>query len=256
MDSLRQLATVVQDYMKFQCGSFPMGNPDSPLFTGYDLSKRIESTESVQITDDFLMSYVMNRAIGVGYGPEHNELFTRSNFDGTRDDSALYDLMQQFLGRPGIRGKVGRCIQLTGSHSGDGTIRLNPVIPPSTSQSTNTWRWDMLRTMIHEFLHHLSHPGFNAKAQKIGHGQIIDEGFVDMITAIVFRQLVGEITKKPDLTGRFLPLQGPILPPPTWQLKTQYGEAGQGADKITKVVGQDRAYAAFFLGSTQHAGLK
>ncbi|MFC5823065.1 hypothetical protein [Nonomuraea insulae] len=255
MDWFKEQATHVQDYVKFECGPYPLANPDSGLLTGYELSTHLESTEAVQLNDRRLLGYLLNRAQVVGYGSAYGKPFATADFDGLRDEDALYDLMGELLRKPGMRDKVGRCLQLTGSHSSDGTIRMNPVIPPETSIGRTELRWNQLRTLIHEFLHHLSHPDFNDKADTIGHGQIIDEGFVDMITAIIFRQLADEIGKKPEMAERFLRIKEPAKPSAR-QLTTGYAEAGKGADQITGKIGQDRAYAGFFLGATKFLGFK
>ncbi|MFI7134634.1 hypothetical protein ACIBQ1_53835 [Nonomuraea sp. NPDC050153] len=253
LDRLRELAGFLQEYMKFSCGPYILANPDGPYNTGYELSKRVESSESVQLTDELLLSYAMNVANFLGYAPEFGRRFIEAGFDGVRDANVLRGLMKELLADPRTSEKVTRLTQLSGLHFGGGAVRLNPLIP--RDQDRIEARWNHLRTMIHEFLHALTHPGFAAKADQIGQGQIIREGFVDMFAAIIFRQLSGDIQADPELAKRFMGDLGAVRPATGDQGKTGYGDSGKKAESVLELVGLQRASAGLLLGDTESVGL-
>ncbi|MGW3349825.1 hypothetical protein ACWDA3_41565 [Nonomuraea rubra] len=253
IERLRELAGHLQEYVKFSCGPYILANPDGPYFTGYDLSKRVESSESVQLNDELLLSYAMNVASYLGYAPEFGQRFVTAGFDGVRDANVLRSLMKELLTDTRTSEKVARLTRLSGLHFGGGTVRLNPLIP--RNQDRIEARWNHLRTMIHEFVHVLTHPNFAAKADQIGQGQIIREGFVDLFAAVIFRQLSGDIQAHPELAGRFLADLGTFKPPTGDQMTTRYGDSGKKAESVLELVGLPNVSAALVLGNTGSIGL-
>ncbi len=115
-------------------------------------------------------------------------------------------------------------------------------------------RWGIIDTLSHEVLHALSHPKFSK--QKVGLGQIIREGFTEVLGVQLFNDHIVPKAKK-EAPFKSSMEQGhssaPCGDPP--KAKIGYKPAGPAAERIRKMVGDKNFRAAYFLGAVDKVGL-
>ncbi len=114
--------------------------------------------------------------------------------------------------------------------------------------------WDAFQTFIHEYLHTLAHPDYEAYADTFGYDapeyNTLMEGVDSLLTEIAWRQVSGRASA-PALRARVegaafaaLPWNAALVPPITNQRYPSYSQALALVD----VVGIRNLYAAYFLG--------
>ncbi|MFC4584845.1 hypothetical protein [Sphaerisporangium corydalis] len=260
IDRIRKLADFVQNYVALRVRPYADAWEDGPYFDGFRYSDRLQSTWVLPAGPDKQFGYLLNRAQRVGWDRAHGELLTKANYDGSRpgDQEALGGLIKEALRADEVLAKeVFILIKHTGAHTGGvGNISIQPVFPTDQWNGGKAdWRWRMIRTLVHELLHRLAHPAFTAKAEGIRHGQIIREGFVDLLTVDIYAKLWDEVQRSPSAASILLGGIDATTPPNRSFFEVGYGKAGESAATIRGLLSDDHVRAAFFLGATHLIGL-
>lgn len=258
-DHLRRIADFLQRFVAARLRPYADAWETGPYFDGFHYSQCLRSTWELPDGPAHRLNWLLNRAQAVGWDKDRGALLAKANYDGTRtgDRDALLRLLGKRLTTDAVLdGKLGDLVKLTAAHSrGEGHISIQPIFPSPAWGTKSDWRWRVIRTLVHELMHRLAHPDFTAKASEIRQGQIITEGFVDLLTVDVYTQLWKEVPQSK--TGAQVLLQGldTTRQPDASFFRIGYGGAGTAAAAIRDLVGDDNVRAAFFLGATHLIGL-
>ncbi|WP_285584998.1 hypothetical protein [Herbidospora sp. NBRC 101105] len=252
---IRRVANVIQDVVELAFGKFVLARPDSPYHSGFKYSDKIVSTTSRDVSPKALKNFLKNRSDVVG-NDKKLAVYEKANYDpGRREDVEARDaILDEMVKTSALRKKVVRAVQTNGAHSpGTGTIYVQPFI--STQGKKTDELWQQSRTMMHEFLHFLTHPQFRKVARSIDQRQVMIEGVTDLLTALMFRRFVDVVRQAPVLTP--IVLGGlPYAAPPEHLFQVGYRSAGTAAGQIFDEVGFENIEAAYFLGATTYIGVE
>ncbi|NAS23799.1 hypothetical protein GT755_19130 [Herbidospora sp. NEAU-GS84] len=252
---IRLVANVIQDVVELAFGKFVLARPDSPYHSGFKYSDKIVSTTSRDVSPKALKNFLKNRSDVVG-NDKNSAVYEKANYDpGRREDVEARDaILDEMVKSSALRKKVVRAVQTNGAHSpGTGTIYVQPFI--STQGKKTDELWQQSRTMMHEFLHFLTHPQFRKVAGSIDQRQVMIEGVTDLLTALMFRRFVDIVRQAPALTR--IVLGGlPFAAPPERLFQVGYRSAGTKAGQIFDEVGFENIEAAYFLGATTYIGVE
>jgi hypothetical protein len=112
--------------------------------------------------------------------------------------------------------------------------------------------WDMFQTLIHEYLHTLGHPAYNAFAESFGENSnqfnTLVEGVDSLLDEVVWSAIAPRVTEpalRADVEGPVYSLLSPITVAPA--SRRRYASYAQ-AVKLVNVIGIRNLYAAYFLG--------
>ncbi|MEV4457279.1 hypothetical protein [Microbispora sp. NPDC049633] len=259
LDHLRRIADYLQKYVARVLGPYADAREDGPYFDGFRYSERLQSTWELPAGPAQRLNWMTNRAQAVGWDKERGALLAKANYDGTRggDQETLRRVLRERLeSDESLSRRVDAMVKLTAAHSGgEGRISVQPIFPSAAWGTKADWRWRVIRTLAHELMHRLAHPDFTATAGRIRHGQIVSEGFVDLLALDVYTRLWGLVSQSSAATEVLLKGVGATKAPDGSFLKVGYGEAGTSAAAVRDLMGDDRVRAAFFLGATHLIGL-
>ncbi|MGP8102149.1 MAG: DUF4157 domain-containing protein [Candidatus Cybelea sp.] len=114
--------------------------------------------------------------------------------------------------------------------------------------------WDMFQTLIHEYLHTLAHPAYNAHADSFGRGSkqntTLVEGVDSLLDEIVWKAVLPHVNDqalRDDVEGPAYSKLSPFSSMPVPRRYPSYSEAV----KLVGVVGIRNLYAAYFLGDVK-----
>ena len=133
-----------------------------------------------------------------------------------------------------------------------------PKAPGGMSDAERLRRWRNWEVLVHEYIHTLAHPNFNAAANN----RILTEGFCELFTKDVLLHGGGIASAKANTdAGRRTEVEGGDVAGFEERFVPDYsaGEYQQylgHAETIESTVGTDAVRAAFFLGHVEHIGLK
>ena len=139
--------------------------------------------------------------------------------------------------------------------AGDGVVRVHPR-EEATPAATRRSRWDMFQTIIHEYLHTVTHPSYETVAEGIGGNQqsILIEGVTSLMTdkvwqAIYPAEIRANEALRASVEGSAMPFDAGVIPP-----ISHYDQIAQ-ARQIESRVGVEELKAAYFLGHTEVIGV-
>lgn len=126
------------------------------------------------------------------------------------------------------------------------------------SDAERNVRWRGFRTIVHEYLHQVTHPQFE-QAARLGKMdfRILIEGFTQMYTGRVLRPVLENLEGLPKLRKQ---VEGGKYPMPSPEVIGEFNNgdyAGhvEKAEAITEEIGENAAKAAYFQGHTEFLGL-
>jgi hypothetical protein len=116
--------------------------------------------------------------------------------------------------------------------------------------------WSMFQTMIHEYLHKITHPTFSTAARRLGRQreQVFTEGgtsyFDKRVWQSIFPQeIASNATLRQDIEGAAYPYDPAVIP-------AHHGYAQMGQfERISNQVGEENAKAAYFKGEVDKIGM-
>ncbi|WP_157555854.1 hypothetical protein [Herbidospora yilanensis] len=257
IDDIAKVAGFLQKWLKDRFGTFPLAAVDSLYHNGWTYEKQIVSTLSKPGDEPELLGWLMNRGQLVGWGKSYGAPFVTAHFDPARpqDREALQKIYTDLLGDSDFKKALTAVSKLTACCAkGQGKIMVQPLFPSTKVVSRVQFRWRQSRTLIHEFMHALTHQNLTEASRVIGEGQVLTEGLTDLLTAHFFAELVNEVRSNGEI--RQLILGGePFEEPAAKHLEVGYGTAGEKAKIIKALVGMDNLMAAYFLGAVKFIGL-
>lgn len=216
------------------------------------------------VTADERLSLLRNRAMGAGWDDSAGDsLFSRTNFDSDRDAADFEALITAMEADPIVRATLERQFRHTG-HLERPSLRVAISTEVSSGPSECTTRWHpkrgTIRTLCHELMHSLAHPGFIAAIpgsarfpSGVNFDQVLVEGFAEVLGVQLFNHLrtSGDAALLTSLTQGI----AGSCPAPTATALPAYGAAGANAETIRVQVGDQRFRAAYFHGQTALVGL-
>jgi hypothetical protein len=228
----------------------------SPYSSGWRYSAQLFSVTGTVPTHELRINYLLNRAEVVGREPASGgSIFERTHFESSRDSDALLPIVTTMEADPAIKAMVNRLIRHTGR-----TQRSPLRVGISTEwnlavASECVQRWQHIQTLSHELCHALVHPNFPPQASSIRFGQIIREGFTEVLGVQLYGHLRTKAAGDAAFKGRMeAGVAGtPCAAPPPGTIG--YGAAGPSAEAIRTKVGDDNFRAAYFLGAVNLVGL-
>jgi hypothetical protein len=228
----------------------------SPYASGWQYSGHLSSVTAMVPDRDQRIGYLLNRAEIVGREPAAGgSIFERANFESGRDAPALLALVTPMEADPATAAMVDRLIQHTGR-----TQHAPLQVGISTEWDLGAltecaMRWRHVMTLSHELCHALVHPNFPARAPSVRFGQIIREGFTEVLGIQLYRHLRQTAAGDPAFKARMEAgvAAAPCAAPPLGTIG--YGQAGANAETIRSTVGDDNFRAAYFLGAVNLVGL-
>ncbi len=143
-----------------------------------------------------------------------------------------------------------------------GGININPFIrdPSAGVDEIKRGRWDAFTIIIHEALHHLVHPNFQATYDQMNNDsmQILKEGFNDMFRHELWFD-TGQLKTRiadPSYNSKRATIEGVAGPYNSSVVfyHSEYPQITQAA-QIRSIIGDANAKAAYFLGHTELLGL-
>ena len=187
------------------------------------------------------------------------------NYDSTRarPDRAEHDRVRdRWLGRGG-RAKVRQMIRSWPAEAGSGTVFLQLRDP---AYQDRVGMWSLFTTLIHEFLHLVTHPNYDDAANAVGGGarDILVEGMDEHMKMQVWPAVRDRIASD---TGLRTTVEGPFAAAVANAAEYEAGsdidtrvskdhyDSMADADKIASTVGEPNVRAAYFMGHVEAIGL-
>jgi hypothetical protein len=223
-------------------------------------SANISSTVTIVPTTPLRINYLLNRAEIVGRQSQSGgAIFDNCNYDSSRpaDRAALLALVTTMEAISALQPVVDRLIQHTGRTT---PTPAGPQVRISTefdlgSMTECQARWSSIDTLTHELIHAMVHPSFPAAAATVGFGQIIREGFTEVLGVQLYQYVRARAGANATFKGQLeAGVSGAPCPVPA-AATIGYGQAGTNAEAIRARVGNDNFRAAYFLGALNLVGL-
>lgn len=150
---------------------------------------------------------------------------------------------------------ITRTIRSWPAEAGSGTVFVNSRMPTGTPQLQA--QWDLFTTLIHEFLHLVTHDNYNQAAQAVGGSaqQILIEGMTDHMRDQVWRGLLPGLAANNALRRRVEGLHYAAAPTPAAFVPHAFYTQMADAGAIVAQSGENNARAAYFMGRADLLGL-
>lgn len=136
--------------------------------------------------------------------------------------------------------------------AGNGQVQLQRFMRNDTTENRRQF-WRLFQTVIHEYLHTLTHARYAQYARSLGdpRGHTLREGVTDVLTKTVWSTVQGNITPtlRQRVEGPFHDPAVPMQPPPL----STYPQTQQ-AEQVISTCGLRNMYAAYFDGHTNLIG--
>lgn len=139
--------------------------------------------------------------------------------------------------------------------AGGGVVRMHPR-EEATPAATRRSRWDMFQTIIHEYLHTVTHPNYDRVADSIGGNQksILIEGVTSLMTDKVWQALYPAEIRANEALRASVEGSAMAFDPSVIPAISHYDQIAQ-ARQIEARVGTEELKAAYFRGHTELIGV-
>jgi hypothetical protein len=222
-----------------------------------------ESTRPLTIDDlrSWLTNYFETLSAGGCITPTcSQEVLNKHHYFAGRDQVELDRITNVYLATPSNVADVRDAILGWPAESGTGTVFVQPYQGNLNPLQKRQARWTLFTTLIHEMMHILTHPNFDAAANNIGGtGQkVLSEGFAEVMRSELWSG-PGNL-KTRIANAEFAPLRQQVEGSPLPYNAAAVVDAGYypeqaDAQQIDAKVGHPNAKAAFFLGQVELLGL-
>ncbi|MEX2228285.1 MAG: hypothetical protein WEB13_01470 [Dehalococcoidia bacterium] len=221
--------------------------------TDFRYSSRIYDVAGNVINDDLRKNYIRNRA-------EQLPLLDEVHFSGKRPEDGLLmeGHIENLVKNSNVADMVDRQLHVTGRAGHGGSVGLTSTyqkLADSTDVAKRKAHWARLQTICHELMHVMCHPIMDARAAHVSFGQVIKEGFTEVLGVQLFKAILTKAGVSDPFKAR---IDGGIdlgAIPDLGSVTESYGDAAVRAKAILARVGDDRFRAAYFLGAVDKVGL-
>jgi hypothetical protein len=222
-----------------------------------------ESTRPLNnaILRDWLTSYFETlRAPNCLTAKCSQEILDTHHFFAGRDQAELDRITTVYLATPSNVTDVEDTIHGWPAEAGTGTVFIQPYQANLNPLQKRQDRWQLFTRLIHEMMHILSHPNFEAAANAIGGSglKILKEGFAEVMRTELWSGPGSLKTRlaNAELASLRQQVEGASLPyNATAVVDSGYYDQLADAQQIDAKVGHANAKAAFFLGQVELLGL-
>ena len=177
-----------------------------------------------------------------------------------RDGAEFTRVLQKFALDPANRADIDDAIHSWPAEAGDPTkVYIQPYADPDPKKQRQT-RWDLFTTLIHEMMHKVAHPNFEATSTAIGGSaqKYLTEGFADLMRHDLWDGPGGLKARlaTPAAAPLRLRIEGASYPydPSVITYHDDYPEVAK-AQAIAAQVSMENCKAAFLLGRTELLGI-
>lgn len=176
------------------------------------------------------------------------------NVDTSRErpDRAEYNRVRDLYVRNDTRfHNVRNVIRGWPAEAGSGTVFVQP-----REYQDRSGMWSLFKTMMHEFLHLVTHPNYDRAAVAVGGSarQSLIEGFTDHFTLQAWHHVRDSLATNEALRRQVEgSLFQPELDPATLDDPSTYSQ--EAPQRIVAAVGEENARAAYFMGHADLLGL-
>lgn len=254
MDPMREIADAAQQtvedfYARYivmasrtPTGSYHPGSFRIPL---RDASTRPVSREDAA---GWVESFMLDTSIA----PNQVLINHHVDISRARPDRAEYARVRDLYVRNDTRFRnVRNVIRGWPAEAGTGTVFIQP-----REYQGLVGRWSLFKTMMHEFLHLVTHPNYSRAAEAAGGNawHVLIEGFTDHFTLQVWHHVRDSLEANRALRQR---VEGnlfqPDLDPAVLDDPSTYAQ--EAPDRIVAAVGEENARVAYFMGHADLLGL-
>ncbi|NAS27142.1 hypothetical protein GT755_36425 [Herbidospora sp. NEAU-GS84] len=255
LQDIRAVADYIQGWMRDRFPQFVLASPDSRYHTGFVYGHMIESTLSKVAGYGGQLGWLRNRGDLVGWDEDWGAPYVAANYNPNREaDTQLREkLLLEMMEDKEFVPDLIKVVRLTASHAPGKVTYIQPFFKIGVSKVD--FIWDQIHTLIHEFMHFLTHQNFHDAAKTIGYRQVLDEGVTEFIATVYFKLLVDH-ARADDRVARALLGDRPFEEPPARLFSPGYGKAGKDAFTLAKITSLRNVQAAYFLGVMPAIGLK
>ncbi|TKK91412.1 hypothetical protein FDA94_01045 [Herbidospora galbida] len=255
LEDIRAVANYIQGWMSDRFPVFALASPDSRYHTGFVYGDMIESTLSKVAGYGGQLGWLRNRGDLVGWDEKWGAPYVAANYNPNReaDTKLREELLLEMMDDQEFVPDLIKVVRLTASHSPGRVTRIQPFFRIGVSKVD--FIWEQVHTLIHEFMHFLTHQNFHDAAKTIGYRQVLDEGVTELIATVYFKLLVDH-ARADDRVARAVLGDRPFAEPPASLLSPGYGKAGKDAFMLAKITTLGNVQAAYFLGVMPAIGLQ
>jgi peptidoglycan hydrolase-like protein with peptidoglycan-binding domain len=231
-------------------------HPGSSRMGLADATTRVSSAQDILAWADYFMD-------NGSYEPA--QVAQTHHYDGTRatPDKREHDRVRNLWLARGGRSKVDQMVRSWPAEASTGTVFLQLRDP---AYQDRTGMWDLFATMVHEFLHLVTHPNYSAVADAEGGGAAdilaegMDEHFKNEVWNAVRGRIASDVPFRTEVEG---PFAAPVVNTADYDAGSQidnqvldnhYASLAQ-AEQIVSEVGEANARAAFFMGHVEALGI-
>ena len=229
-----------------------------PVTLSQPIDQRLRSLDKEEFKDPLRISLLFNRAQGL-------PLLADAHFNTARvaDHKNLEGRVALMLEKGGVRELVDRHLRVTPrtGHT-QKFIALQSVFQKFKEQKVEeavaAAQWQRIGSISHELMHFYCHHGFEAKQKTVQFGQVIIEGFTELLGAELYDKLRANVAMSGPLTDSLrgeAPVKEFVRLAQGASSKGGYEAATERARKIYQKVGKNNTWAAYFLGKAELVGL-
>jgi hypothetical protein len=176
-----------------------------------------------------------------------------------RDTAEFNRVLEKYALDPANKADIDDAIHSWPAEAGTATVFIQPYTDADPKKLREN-RWDLFTTLIHEMMHKVAHPNFEATSTAVGGTaqKYMTEGFADLMRHDVWDGPSGlqAFLATPAAAPLRLKVEGAVYPYDASVIKyhRDYDEVAQ-ARLIAAQVGMENCKAAFFLGRTELLGI-
>lgn len=221
--------------------------------------KYSDNLSDLQLEDNYTknhcMNYLRNRAAYSEVG-----VFEKAHFSSKRHEDAviLDEILEKLLENSDIVALVDRHLKTSSFTDANNKVHLNTKRQKKGegNKAHSNAEWSEIYTLCHELMHVMVHSKFENASKDIENGQIVKEGFVELLGFKLYNYILGKAENNNNFKEVFMNgLTDAPLPEAQPREQMSYGEASQKAAAIMDSVGEKRVITAFFLGKPHLVGI-
>ena len=217
---------------------------------GWKYEDKVVDLQQEIIPEKSKLDYLENRAYSSEVG-----VLPLADFNSKRDTPILEQLVKEILKLSGVDELAERHLKTTTRTDPSKTVHINTKLQKKPEGLPGA-QWDTIYTLCHELMHVMVHPKFNSARSEIENGQVIAEGFVELLGMLLYNSILQKALANQEFKNAITDgLASDELPAKRERSQMGYGEDAQKAAAVFDKVGEKRVLTAFFLGKPELIGI-
>jgi LysM repeat protein len=186
-------------------------------------------------------------------------ILKKHNVSQPRDDAEVARVAHLFGGNPANQAAIDSTIHGWPAYTQGASVYVQRYRDVSTTDKQRGVRWDIYTTLIHEMMHKLMHPNFEAAELALGGAAQMNlrEGFADLMRHELWdgpgaldARVAADAALRQTVEGGAYPYDASVV-----KYHSDYTDELAQARLIRDQVGIENCKAAFFMGRTELLGL-